>query len=346
MINSKTEHRLFGAALPLLIGMFACGLSGCKKPQGSGSASPSGSSSAGAAKAASGPCGTYTSKICEKAGPESPACQSITAAADLLPPAACVAGMKDLEFTVKALAKQHLVCDELVEKLCAAVGPKTQTCKMVTTQTKQFTPDRCKQLSSHMTEVITELKNMEQANQPLSPELRAALVRDPAATFGPANAKVEIVQFSDFQCPYCAKAADVVHQIKAKYGDRVKFVFRQFPLTMHPRARDAAEAALAAGSQGKFWEFHDLLFKNQQQLGRANLEEHAKAAGLDVAAFKKALDEHKYGPAIDADLKLGADVKVQGTPSMFVNGARVSDPASFAPVAEMIESALSGQTPG
>jgi protein-disulfide isomerase len=346
MTNSSFKRRLLGATLPLFIGLVACGLSSCKKPQKSGAAGPSASASSSAAKTASGPCGNYTAQVCEKAGPQSPACQTITAAADLLPPAACVAGLKDIEFTVKALANQHKICDELVKKLCDAVGPATQTCKMVTNQTKQFTPDRCKQLDSHLPEVIAELKQMEQANQPITAEQRAALMRDPAAAFGPENASVQIVEFSDFQCPYCARAADVVHQIKEKYGSKVRFVFRQFPLSMHPRAREAAEAALAAGGQGKFWELHDLLFKNQQQLGRDNLEAHAKKVGLDVTAFKKALDDHKFGAVVDADLKLGADVQVNGTPTMFINGARVSNPADFGSVSEAIENALSGKAPG
>jgi protein-disulfide isomerase len=344
MTNSRNHHRLLVAAMPLVIGLFACGLFGCRKPQGSGGPAAAGSGSA--AKAASGPCGAYTARVCEKAGPESQACQTITAAVDLMPPSACVAGLKDVDYTLKQVAKLNSVCDDLVEKLCAAVGPKTETCKMVTKQTKQFPPDRCKTLMSHMSEVVAELKQMEQQNQPISPDLRAALMRNATSAFGPDAAKVQIVEFSDFQCPYCAKAAEVVQQVKQKYGDRVRFVFRQFPLGMHPRAREAAEAALAAGGQGKFWELHDLLFKNQQQLGRANLEEHAKTAGLDVAAFKKALDEHKYGSVVDADMKLGADAQVNGTPTMFVNGARVSNPASFEAVSEMIENVLSGKVPG
>jgi protein-disulfide isomerase len=138
----------------------------------------------------------------------------------------------------------------------------------------------------------------------------------------------------------------VVHQIKEKYGDRVRFTFRQFPLPMHPNAHAAAEAALAANTQGKFWEFHDRLFKNQNQLDRAGLEEHAKQTGLNLATFKKSLDDHKFAPAVDTDVKLGEQVQVQGTPSMFINGARVQNPASFEAVQEMIEAALKGSTPG
>jgi len=346
MTKSTVKCRVVCAALPLLIGALVLALPGCKNKRGAGAAAPSASASAAAAKYGTGPCGTYAQKVCEKIGAESTACQTIGAAVDLLPPAACVAGMKDIDYTAKAVTKQHKICDDLVEVLCAAVGPKSQTCKMVTTQTKQFTPERCKTLMQHKAEVITELQGMEKANQPIPPEQQAALMRDAASAFGPDGAKVQIVEFSDFQCPYCARAADVVRLIKEKYGDRVRFVFRQFPLGMHPQARGAAEAALAAGSQGKFWEYHDVLFKNQQQLAPANLEEHAKKLGLNVAAFKKSMDEHKFGPAVEADMKLGQDVSVNGTPTMFVNGVRVNNPASFDSVSEQIENVLTGKTPG
>jgi len=263
-----------------------------------------------------------------------------------MPPEACAAGLKDVAYSVKKLAAANQACDDLMQKLCEAVGPKTQTCQLVTSQTKQFGPEKCKMMAQHLPEVIAELKKMESANQPLSGELQAAIVQAPATSFGPANAKVQVVEFSDFQCPFCSRAADVVHQIKEKYGDRVRFTFRQFPLPMHQNARTAAEAALAANNQGKFWEFHDRLFHNQQQLDRAGLEEQAKQSGLNVAAFKKSLDEHQYAAVIDSDLKLGEQVQVSGTPTMFVNGARVANPTSFEAVAELIEAALKGTTPG
>jgi protein-disulfide isomerase len=187
---------------------------------------------------------------------------------------------------------------------------------------------------------------MEDANKPLSAEQQVAIAATSPSSFGPANAKVQVVEFSDFQCPFCSQAAGVVQQIRAKYGDKVRFTFRQFPLPMHPNAREAAEAALAAGTQGKFWEFHDRLFKDQSHLDRAALEGHAKETGLNVAAFKKSLDEHKFGPVIDADLKLGQTVQVNGTPSMFVNGTRVANPTNFEAVSALIEAALKGTPPG
>ena len=320
------------------------GAAGCKKPA-TGSTAPataSSGTSASADIAAGGPCAAYAERLCESAGTDSPTCQSVRTATELMPPEACTAGMKNVDFSVKKLAAASKSCDELVQKLCEAVGPETQSCKLVAGETKKFGPEKCKMMMQHLPEVTAELKSMEEANKPLTAELQAAIAAPATSTssFGPANAKVQIVEFSDFECPFCSQAANVVHQIREKYGDKVRFTFRQFPLPMHPNAREAAEAALAAGTQGKFWEFHDRLFKNQKRLDRAALEEHAKETGLNVAAFKKSLDEHKFAPVVDADMKLGEKVQVNGTPSMFVNGARVANPTNFEAVAALIETAL------
>ena len=214
---------------------------------------------------------------------------------------------------------------------------------MVKTQTKSFPASRCKQMLEHIPEITADLKKMEAANQPLAPELAAKIAQGKVPAFGPADAKVTVVEFSDFQCPYCSRAATVVDQIKEKYGTRVRFVFRQFPLPMHENARGAAEAALAANAQGKFWEFHDKMFQNQSKLSRDSLEGFAKEAGLDVAAFKKALDSKTYAADVDSDMKLGESVAVNGTPTMFINGARVQNPTSFEAISAQIEGALSGK---
>jgi len=343
----RTPLRRAGLALSLAI-IFGSGLTSCKKPA-TGSAAPAAASSGAAsigADNASGPCGAYAERLCETAGTDSPTCQAVKAATELMPPEACTAGMKNLEYSKKKLAAASKACEDLVEQLCRAVGPETQSCKLVSSETKKFGPEKCKMMSEHLPEVIAELKSMEDANKPLSAELQAAISANSPASFGPATAKVQVVEFSDFECPFCSQAASVVHQIREKYGDRVRFTFRHFPLPMHPNAREAAEASLAAGTQGKFWEFHDRLFKNQKQLGRVALEQHAKEAGLNVAAFKKSLDEHKFGPAVDADLKLGEKAQVNGTPSMFVNGTRVANPTNFDAVSALIEAALKGGPPG
>jgi len=332
------------------VGLFAIALaSGCNKPQrktkhaaptASGSAAAAGSA---AATAAQGPCQKYAAALCEKAGNESESCQTLKAAAEILSPSACTAGMKDIAYSVKKLGEANKSCEDLVSKLCGAIGPTTETCNMVKTQTKSFPQARCKQMLEHIPEITADLKKMEAANQPLAPEVAANIAKGNAPAFGPADAKVTVVEFSDFQCPYCSRAATAVDEIKKKYGTRVRFVFRQFPLPMHPNARGAAEASLAANAQGKFWEFHDKMFQNQSKLERADLEGFAKDAGLDVTAFKKALDSKTYAPDVDADMKLGESVAVNGTPTMFINGARVQNPTNFEAISAQIEGALSGK---
>ncbi|HLV22002.1 MAG TPA: thioredoxin domain-containing protein [Polyangiaceae bacterium] len=340
-MNLNRFGRGRGLATWAVVGVLGlAGISGCKKKEGS-ETSPTAAAS-GSAAAPAGPCQKFSAAVCEKAGAESPTCQSVTATSELLSPAACETALKDVQYTTNKLADQRKTCDQLVTKLCAEIGPETQTCNMVKEQTKNFPPERCQTMMQHTAEIVADLRKMEQANKPLSKELQAELVQGNVPAFGPENAAVTVVEFSDFQCPYCSRAADVATQIKKKYGDKVRFVFRQFPLSFHKDAQKAAEASLAAHEQGKFWEFHDQLFKNQQQLDLSSLEQHAKQAGLNVANFKKALDEDKYKSQVEKDMNLGKQVNVQGTPTMFVNGERVANPTSFEAVAQQIENALKG----
>ncbi|HET9934427.1 MAG TPA: thioredoxin domain-containing protein [Polyangiaceae bacterium] len=343
MGGSSSFARIRGVGLLITLAIGVAAAAGCKPKQTDGKASPAAS---GSAAATGGPCEQWAQKVCAKAGAQSPACTSFTETTQLMSPATCTAGLKDIKVTLDKLSAQRGECDKLVKTLCAAIGPETKTCQMVTTQTANFPPAQCKMMMGKLPEITEELKKMEAQNQPLSADLQAAIAANTAPAFGPENASVKIVEFSDFQCPYCAHAADVVHQIREKYGDKVRFVFRQFPLPFHAQARGAAEAALAANAQGKFWEFHDRLFKNQQALEPAKFEGYAKDAGLNVAQFKKALEDKKLGEQVEADVKLGEQVRVNGTPTMFVNGARVENPGDFNAVATMIDAALKGGTPG
>jgi protein-disulfide isomerase len=198
----------------------------------------------------------------------------------------------------------------------------------------------------HVPELVAGLKKMEDAQKPLSTSEQAAIERGEAPAFGPMDARVRIVEFSDFQCPYCARAADAVERIQRDYGSRVRFVFREFPLSaIHPNAREAAEAALSANAQGKFWPFHDRLFRNQGALDRAGLERQAKEAGLDLDAFKSSLDQHKFASQVDSDIRLGEEVSVDGTPTMFINGVRVPDPTDYRAIAQRIDALLRGDLP-
>lgn len=149
------------------------------------------------------------------------------------------------------------------------------------------------------------------------------LVKSDDALSGPADAKVTVVEFGDFQCPACAALYPAFKATKEATADQsVKFVFRHYPLSQHEFAQDAAEAAVAAQQQGKFWEFHDRLFENQAKLDRAGLEEHAQAIGLNLDEFRKALDEHAYRDAVAQDQADGSAVGVSGTPTVYINGVK------------------------
>jgi protein-disulfide isomerase len=288
-------------------------------------------------------CEQYAEKLCAEMGPESPTCASTKSTLEMLPAAACAKGLTDVAFTKTKLGEARKGCDDLATRLCKDIGDTTETCNMVKTQTKNFPPDRCKMMLDKYADVLGDLKKMEMKNAPLAPE-KIALIASGAnlPSFGPEGAKVTIVEFSDFECPYCSRAASATKQIKDKYGDKVRVVFRQFPLSFHPNAHVAAQASLEANAQGKFWQFHDKLFENQKALDRASLETAAKDLGLDVAKLKKALDDKTHAATVDAEMKLGEEVAVDGTPTMFLNGKRVSNPTDFDAISKEIDAALAG----
>jgi protein-disulfide isomerase len=152
---------------------------------------------------------------------------------------------------------------------------------------------------------------------------RVGLGLDGHATAGDAPL-VTIVEWSDFQCPYCASNAPNLARLRREYGDQVRLVFRHLPLPGHPDAQLAAEAAVAASAQGKFWEFHDRLFTGtRDDLGRAVLEGIAKDIGLDLAEFRAALDERRHRDAVADDAAAAAALGIYGTPTLFINGVPI-----------------------
>ena len=140
---------------------------------------------------------------------------------------------------------------------------------------------------------------------------------------GPSTAKVTIVEFSDFQCPFCGRVIATLEQLRADYPNDVRILFRHNPLPFHNNAAPAAEAAVAAETQGKFWEMHDKLFNDQKDLDRPALEQRAVELGLDLKAFRAALDGHAGKARVDEDLALGRQLGVRGTPNFFINGRPV-----------------------
>jgi protein-disulfide isomerase len=151
----------------------------------------------------------------------------------------------------------------------------------------------------------------------------------PGHTVGPEQALLTVVVFSDFQCPYCMRLQPALQALRREYGDEVRIVFRHLPLSSHPRAQLAAEAAVAAAMQGKLWEFHDRLFATPGRLARADLERHARAIGLDMTAFRAALDDRRYLELVASDAANAGALGVRGTPTMFVNGTPVVGSAPF-----------------
>jgi len=171
------------------------------------------------------------------------------------------------------------------------------------------------------------------------PRIQVATEGHPAK--GPATAPVTIVEFSDFQCPFCSRVEPTLSQIEQKYGDKIRVVFRQFPLnSIHPMAQKAAEASLCANEQGKFWQMHDAMFGDQEKLQVADLKAKAGKLGLDQAKFDQCLDTGKYVARIEDDTKAGAAAGVSGTPAFFINGRSLSGAQPYEALAQVIDQEL------
>ncbi|MDX6437417.1 MAG: hypothetical protein QOK34_2251, partial [Gaiellaceae bacterium] len=143
---------------------------------------------------------------------------------------------------------------------------------------------------------------------------------------GPANAAMVLVEYGDYECPYCGAAYPIVKEIQSRLGERLRFVFRNFPITTsHPHAEQAAESAESAAAQGRFWEMHDLLYENQARLRDPDLRGYAETLGLDVERFDKELKEHVHAARVHEDFMSGVRSGVNGTPTFYINGVRHED---------------------
>ncbi len=177
-------------------------------------------------------------------------------------------------------------------------------------------------------------------NKPQRPVFKVVAGNSPS--MGAADAKVTVVEFSDFQCPFCAKGADVVTELKKKYGNKVKVVFKNFPLPFHNHAEKAAQAGLCAHDQGKdnFWKMHDKMFADQAKLDESGLKETAKAIGLKLEAFEKCLTSNKFKGQVAKEMEEGRSVGVKSTPTFFVNGQMVNGAQPIEVFAEIIDEEL------
>jgi protein-disulfide isomerase len=199
--------------------------------------------------------------------------------------------------------------------------------------------DTVAELKNAQAEIDVKLLTVERTLDRLakaSPPSAAPPAFDPAKVYdlpvgaspvkGSATAKVVIVEFADFQCPFCAQSAKLVDDVLRQYPNDVKLVFKQFPLTqIHPLAMHAAKASLAAHKQGKFWPFHDVLFANSRALQPQNVKKYAAESGLDLARFEEDIASPAIARQIDEEMRLAREADVRATPTLFVNGKRVTN---------------------
>jgi protein-disulfide isomerase len=177
-----------------------------------------------------------------------------------------------------------------------------------------------------------------------APIRRVDVSTDDDPSIGPADAPVTIIEFSDYQCPYCQVwYKQVYQQLLASYPNKIRFVYRDLPLPMHPEAIPAAEAAECAGEQSAYWKYHDALFNQKNGLNRAAYEQYATDLGLDSKAFTACLDSHRYQAEIQADANDAARVGISGTPSFVVNGRILIGALPFSEFKTVIDEELAAK---
>jgi len=173
-----------------------------------------------------------------------------------------------------------------------------------------------------------------------APRVNVAVPKD-AISRGPENAPVQIVFFTDFQCPFCKRGADVLTQVLQNYPGKVRIIYQDYPLPFHENAPGAANAARCAGEQNQFWAYHDVLFTNQSALDKESLKKYAAGLTLDTVKFNACLDSNRYQSVVDQSLASGQRYGVQGTPGFFINGRPIRGALPYESFKEIIDEELS-----
>ncbi len=186
---------------------------------------------------------------------------------------------------------------------------------------------------------VDQLKAKTPVRVTLDPPREKVSVAGSAAK-GPAAAPIELIEFSDFQCPYCLRAYPTINQVLSTYGDKIRFVYRHYPLPSHPNARPAAEASQCAAEQGQFWQYYEKLFADQTRLSDEGLKQSAAALGMDTARFNACVDSHKYRDRVETDIRDGNDAGVSGTPAFFINGRMLTGAQPFDAFKRIIDEEL------
>jgi protein-disulfide isomerase len=278
------------------------------------------------------------------------------------------------EFQVKSQALDELIAEKLIENEAAARG--VTVAALVKTEIEDKAPmteaevtafyqankarfgttseeEALKQIQLRLPQQrqrerraawVRELRQKGSVRVLLEP-LRVAVDIDGRPVRGNPKAPVTIVEFSDFQCPFCSRARPTVNKVRETYGDQVRVIFRNFPLQNHAEAQKAGEAASCAGEQGKFWEMHDLMFANQQKLKVADLKEQAAGLGLNAETFNQCLDSGKHASDVQKDSEQGAEYGVTGTPAFFINGRPLVGAQPYETFAQLIDDELERVAP-
>ena len=213
-------------------------------------------------------------------------------------------------------------------------GSRTQLLPMI----RQYLADQKKEQIYQ--DFVDQLKTKYGVITHLQP-LRVDVATEGHPSHGPANAPVTIVEFSDFECPYCQSMLGTIKNVQETYGEKVRLVYRQFPLnSIHPNAQRAAEASLCANDQGRFWEMHDLMFEDQRGLSVEALTKKAESLELDGPTFEKCLTSNKYAEQVKQDVMDGTVVGVTGTPAVFINGRPLVGNVPYDQLTEIIDDEL------
>ena len=242
--------------------------------------------------------------------------------------------------------KKTLALKIMREEACSCgCDMKIAECRMkdhTCASSKKLANTVAKEVAAGKTEpvILADLKKLATEPPPvLDDPIKLSVTGDPVR--GPANARVTIVEFSDFQCPFCSKAVAETKALLRQYPNDVRLVFKQFPLEeSHSQAEFGAEAALAAQAQGKFWEMHDLLYAGYPNVSRAKIMSYGVKLGLDMNRFTAELNAHKYKARVHAEEQEGEDAGVGGTPTFFINGKKFNEVFDVATVGPLIRAEL------
>lgn len=257
----------------------------------------------------------------------------------------------DREAKAKAITKEKLIETEIASKAPDATQPEIdayyeQNKARMGGQTKeQIAPQigamlKSQKMGGIQAEYMKTLRQKYGVKVMLEPPRVQVAVDDDPSRGGPATAPVTIVEFSDYQCPFCSRAETVVDDVMKKYGDKIHLVFRDYPLSFHPNAEMAAMGSHCALEQGKYWEMNKAMFANQAKLAAADLVETAGTIGIDKDKFKACLDSGKYRTEVQKDFQDGQKAGVTGTPTFFINGIMIVGARGVESFSEIIDREL------